>query len=104
MNMNAEDVRKGSKYYKRSMKIPGISGVPNVKLICLTGCYLFSALALLSQMGVVQPGLPEQSVRGVEHPFIRFSIGKIKFRPGLGKPFRLQLRADEMEASYENNL
>jgi hypothetical protein len=63
MNMNVGNARKDSKFCKRWIRITAIFGVPNVKLICLTGFYLFSALALLNQMGVVQPGPPERPVR-----------------------------------------
>jgi hypothetical protein len=65
--MNAEDVRKDSKYCKRSMRITPIFGVPNVKPKGRRGFYPFLVQALSNLLTDVQPDPPEQFIKGVGH-------------------------------------
>jgi len=86
------------------MRITAIFAVQSAKLIDRRGFYPLSAQVRLDLRIVVQPDLLEQSIRGVGHLFRRLRMGKIKFKRGLGEPFRLGLLPDGMEASHEENL
>jgi hypothetical protein len=86
--MNAEVVRKDSKFCKRLMRITAIFAVQSAKLIDRRGFYPLSAQVRLDLRIVVPPDLLEQSIRGVGHLFRRLRMGKIKFKRGLEEPFR----------------
>jgi len=63
MSMNAEGVRKDSKFYKRLMRITAIFGVPSVKPTGQRGFYLFLGQALSNLLTDVQPDPPEPSIK-----------------------------------------
>jgi len=85
--MNVEDVRKDSKYCKRSATTAAISNVRNAELIDPRGSYPFLAQVRLNLRIAVQLDQPERTVRRWDTSSKeRLRRGKIKFKRGLEEP------------------